>query len=77
MMEEKIKIELTQEECEIFKWCWKNYKIWKQAIRLSPMKLILNLNSSAEVKPEFYLAGKQTVDKLGKINEMNGKTNIS
>jgi len=68
MTEGKIKIELTNEECEVWKWCWKNYDVFKKAMKvLKPGKLILNMNESGDVKPEFHLIGKKAVDKLEKI----------
>lgn len=67
-MSDKIKIELNYEEAEVFKWCWKHYSIFKEAIRvLRPGKLILNMNGSGDVKPEFHLIGKESVEKLEKI----------
>jgi len=69
-MEGKTKIELSEEEAEVFKWCWKNYKVFKEAIRvLRPGKLILNFDSRADIKPEFILAGNRAVDKLRESSE--------
>jgi len=54
MSENKTPIYLTDEEIEVFKWCWRNYPVFKKAMKvLRPGRLILNLNSSAEVGDNF------------------------
>jgi len=53
--EERIAIYLTKEEAEDFKWFMQYRKVWKKARQLRPGKLILNFNSSGEIKDrEFY-----------------------
>jgi hypothetical protein len=70
-MEEKIKIELTNEEAEVFKWCWKNYDIFSTAIKiLKPGNLVLHLDKSAWVsRHEYHIFNDQRVCKTLLLTE--------
>ena len=62
-MEQKIRIELTKKECEIFKWCWENYNVFEEAKeKLKPGSLVLHFKNNGKLgKYEFHLfpqAGK-------------------
>lgn len=55
--EETIKIELTKEECEIFRWLWRHFELWKRAKKeLRPGSLVLHFNTKNELKKrEFHI----------------------
>lgn len=61
----KTKIELTEEEMEVFRWCWQNYRVWKLARELKPGRLVLHFDKDNELKkPEFHYYGDKTLDTL-------------
>jgi len=57
MEEKRIKIELTEEECEVFKFCWENYAVLKEAKdRLRPGSLVMHFKNNGKLgKHEFHL----------------------
>lgn len=63
-MEEKIKIELTAEQCEVFKWLMQNYDVFKVAIKVRPGKIILNQNSNGDIKPAYEFHDKKILKTL-------------
>jgi len=51
----KIKIELTEEDAEIFKWFRRYQSVWEQARKLRPGRLVLHFNNKNEIKhKEFH-----------------------
>lgn len=64
-MDCKTPIYLSNEEIEVWKWCWQNYGIFNKLIKIAkPCKLVLHLNASGEVKPELTIFGKNNIKKL-------------
>ena len=57
MTNEKIKIELTAEECEVFKWTMENYNVLKEAKdKLRPGSLVMHFKNDGKLgKYEFHL----------------------
>ena len=50
-MKNKTKIELNEEETEVFKWLWKHYDLWKRAKKeLRPGSLVLHFNNENKLK---------------------------
>jgi hypothetical protein len=56
-MKEKIKIDLTSEECEIFKWCQEFYDIFNEAKnKLKPGSLVLHFKNNGKLsKYELHI----------------------
>ena len=65
MAEHRTPIYLTDEEIEVFNWCWKSYKTIRKTIKINaPKQLIFNINANNDVKPELHLFGDKAVDNL-------------
>lgn len=65
MTENKTPIYLSDEEMEVFKWCWKSYKIIRKTLTIkSPKQLVFNINAKNDVKPELHLFGNASVENL-------------
>lgn len=48
-------IYLSDEEAEVFKWCWKHYEIWLRAMELAPGMLAMHFNKKNDIcKKEFH-----------------------
>ena len=61
---QKTKIELTSEELETFKWCWKNYEVCKFASRIKPGRVVLHLDKNGKAKPEYHVYNPNGLDKV-------------
>lgn len=59
---------LTNEEVEVWKWCWKQYDTFKVAKDMKNSKLILNLDSNGDAKPEFHFFKKGDIDNVFQHN---------
>ncbi len=58
MSEKTILVNLTSEEFSVFKWVWKNYKLFKKVSQVNgAAKLTLHFNSKGEIKPELTIYG--------------------
>lgn len=55
---------LSNEEAEIWKWCFKHYNILKVIMNIRPGKVILNLDCNANIKPEFNFFNPENINKI-------------
>ena len=65
MEEKKTKIELNNEEAELFFWCWKHFDILNTARKVKPGQVVLHLDLEGNIKkPEFHIYKLKDIDKL-------------
>lgn len=66
---EKIKIELNEEEAELFKWCWRHFDILNASRKVKSGQVVYHMDDQGDIKkPEFHLYNLGGIDKLfGKI----------
>lgn len=67
MSQDKIKIELTEEEAQMFKWCWKNFKILNCITRIKSGRAVLHLKNFEIKKTEFDIYNPEVLNGFFKM----------
>ena len=51
----------TDDEKEVFKWVWENFKIFNQARKVRAGKIILNVDIYGKIKTKYEISGDMDI----------------